>query len=550
MSNRDQKSRSPAVFELLEEAVTLLRRTPGTALLWYYAGAIPFWLTFLYFVADMSRSGLAREHLATSSLWVALSFLWMKCCHCLYTTELRAGLQLEPAEPWTWGRTTQMALAQIAIQPWGMYLRAIGLTILLPFVWISSFCLNVTVLGGAQDGEASVSWRAWKQARLWPWTAHALVLILYKFMLFVWINVGLLLGMGPTLLKTLFGIETMASRSAEATFLNTTFVVVSYAFTCMCVDPIWKAVYVLRCFYGESRTTGADLRLQLRAIQARSRPLLGLFLAGLLAGLAWPGAAHAEEAPPTAPTPAHVTVVDPVKLDSSIRNVLERREYTWRQPRPAAKEGEEESVVGSWLESIVKTISDMYSRMVHGIDKFIDWLRSLFHDRPANEEEGTVGAPAMRPWVYGLIVVSVIGLAWAAWRAWKTKAPEAVLATAVAAMPDLQSSDVVATDLPEDGWLRFAQELMQKGDLRLALRAAYLACLAHLGQRQLITIARYKSDREYDKELHRRAKSRDDLLSAFGENLLAFERVWYGEHEVTAEAYQRFSGNLERIRAC
>jgi len=82
------------------------------------------------------------------------------------------------------------------------------------------------------------------------------------------------------------------------------------------------------------------------------------------------------------------------------------------------------------------------------------------------------------------------------------------------------------------------------------LRASYLAGLAHLGQRELISIARHKSNLDYERELQRRARSREELLSAFDANLEAFERAWYGLHEVTRDMLTGFNANLERIRAC
>jgi len=98
--------------------------------------------------------------------------------------------------------------------------------------------------------------------------------------------------------------------------------------------------------------------------------------------------------------------------------------------------------------------------------------------------------------------------------------------------------------------LRLARELMEKGELRLSLRAYYLASLAHLGQRELIHLERYKSNHDYDRELQRRARGNGALLSAFDENLLAFERGWYGDHDVTPVTLDGFSRNIERIRAC
>ena len=115
-------------------------------------------------------------------------------------------------------------------------------------------------------------------------------------------------------------------------------------------------------------------------------------------------------------------------------------------------------------------------------------------------------------------------------------------------MPDLRSEDIVADQLPEDGWIALAREYAARGELTLALRAAWLAGLAHLGHRELINISRHKTNRDYDRELRRRARDRVPLLAAFEQNLTSFERSWYGNHEVTAERFNSFEGNLDQIR--
>ena len=127
---------------------------------------------------------------------------------------------------------------------------------------------------------------------------------------------------------------------------------------------------------------------------------------------------------------------------------------------------------------------------------------------------------------------------------------QTINAQTLPALPDLLSEDVAADQLPEDGWLELMRKSLADGQRRLALRAAYLASLAHLGQRELLTIARYKSNREYRRELQRRARSREALLAAFGENMEAFERSWYGDHEVSDTVLAEFTRNMETIRAC
>jgi hypothetical protein len=103
--------------------------------------------------------------------------------------------------------------------------------------------------------------------------------------------------------------------------------------------------------------------------------------------------------------------------------------------------------------------------------------------------------------------------------------------------------------LPEEGWLKMAREMMAQGNLRLALRAFFLAGLASLGAREMIAIASFKSNREYEAELRRRARALPALQTAFSQNVAAFDRAWYGQHAVSQEALQQFQANLEQIRA-
>jgi hypothetical protein len=81
------------------------------------------------------------------------------------------------------------------------------------------------------------------------------------------------------------------------------------------------------------------------------------------------------------------------------------------------------------------------------------------------------------------------------------------------------------------------------------MRAFYLASLSHLAARNLISIARFKSNREYERELRRRGHSFPELLSAFGENISTFEAIWYGRHEVNPDLVNQFAGSVERIKS-
>jgi hypothetical protein len=242
------------------------------------------------------------------------------------------------------------------------------------------------------------------------------------------------------------------------------------------------------------------------------------------------------------------------KIDQSLHEVLQRREFSWRAPREKGPLKEDNSWFGklrkdvaAWVEGVGKKIGAWVGKM---IKKLLDWL---FPEKKYTP--GQSGGGGFLSWfgsvraILTLLVVvgAILLIVMLARRRVPTSVAEAVPAEP---RPDLNEEHVTADQLPEDGWLAMARELMQGGQLRLALRASYLAGLAHLGHRELIRLAKYKSNRDYDRELQRRARANQPLLTAFERNLAVFERAWYGEHEVTTETLGDFTRNLERIREC
>jgi hypothetical protein len=325
--------------------------------------------------------------------------------------------------------------------------------------------------------------------------------------------------------------------SGEAV-LNTSFLAAVTGLTFLCVNPLVKAVYVLRCFYGESLVTGEDLRAEWRA---RLPAALGLALI-----LVFSGSNASAQAEATRSENAE-------RLNESIERVLERPEFAWRFPRGTRPEQLEED--RNWLQRQWDSFTAIVKRSGQKIREWYwkyrswvtDWLRSgRFRSR---DRGGSDWAGSVQLLVFAVLAGVVCVLVMFLWRAWRRrKTVGAVQAQAVPGVPDVADERVLATELPADGWLRQARELMEAGELRLALRAMYLASLSHLAQAELIRVASFKSNRDYERELTRRARHRDELLRAFGENVAVFERSWYGWHEVTREMLARFGANVERIQ--
>lgn len=283
----------------------------------------------------------------------------------------------------------------------------------------------------------------------------------------------------------------------------------------------------------------------------------------LLAAGAWlPLRLRAQEgakpaASPSAPAPPAVTPlaaphagIDPGELGQAINDVLKRREYAWRMPREkraAADKGWFEN----FMDSITGAVTATFRAIGRMMRRFNQWLDDLFRrDRNPLETDQSDHGFGISP---HLLLYALCGLVLAALTVllirWRRNRPAPVAAgTAAGALPDLRDDAVTADQLPEAGWLAMARELMARGDLRLALRALYLASLADLAQRELLTIARFKSNREYERELLRRARQRGELRAAFGENITLFEKIWYGRYETTREGVDHFVGNLEKMK--
>jgi hypothetical protein len=554
-----QRQAGKPVLDLIEEAVGLLRTAPKSTIACYYIGALPFMLGLLYFWTDMSRGAFAYEHLARGSLGMAALFLWMKCWQAAFAAGIRAHVAAEPPPRWTFTRIRRLAIVQAAVQPLGLFVRLAALLITVPYAWVRAFYHNVTALGDGESGDVkAIVAAAWSQARLWPKQNHLALAVLTLFGFFVWLNVTIVICTLPALLKMFLGIETMFTKSGWGA-VNSTLFAATCAGTYLCLNPLTTTIYTLRCFYGKSVRSGDDLKTSLKllgdtAMRAAAMIAVGLF--ALAGGLR--AADTTSTAPPqpaqTAPV-APATPVDPGALDQSLDKVLKRSEFSWRMPRekdPHAEKG----LIEGFIDDVLNTIGDWFrsvGRWIRKIfDKLDEWLRPKEPKTPkgyglSGFDLGKVALAALYV-VIGAVVLVLIWLSWKAWRD-RRRQPE-LMSEAIAVMPDLASEDVTASQLPEDGWLRLAREMTEKGDLRLALRALYLAGLAHLGSRELISIAKHKSNLDYERELRRRARARHDLLTAFDENRSVFEWAWYGMHDVTHDLVNGFAANLERIRTC
>ncbi len=526
---------------MVEEAVHLLRMGPPGALFAYYVGSLPFVLGILYYWADMSKSAMAYEHCALGASVVALLYLWMKCWHAVFAAFLHAYLVGKDVPVWTWDRIRHLVVAQIVLQPYSLILLPIAFVLTLPYGWMSAFFHNVSYLGDGQHDLKTVFTRSREQAGLESGQNHRILLVLFSFGFFVFLNLATGIFLIPHLFKMLFGIETVFTLSRWC-FLNTTFLAVLVSVTFLCMNPLIKTVYALRSFYGLSRQTGEDLKTELR----RGKGGAGWAAALLILVLVVNGLAEERDVDTQKDVPAQ-------KLNEALDDVLQHPEYSWRLPREKIKTtGEESGFFGSFFDEVGVTLKKAWKPFKKLWNKFLDWVDDLFpkaKDKPKAQEREWDWRTSLQIVVFTILTATVSLLAILLFRKWKERGIRThhVASQAIVAKPNLNDEKVQASELPWEEWMALARELMAKGERRLALRAFYLASLAFLSHREWIGIAVYKSNRDYLNELGRRSHALPTLIDFFSQNVAVFEAVWYGLHPVDEVILGKFQENLHGI---
>lgn len=505
-------------LDLLEQAFGLLRRLPPAAWIAYFFGTGLFWLGFLYFWEEMTQSPLAADHVGVESLLLAVLLLAMFAAQSVFSIQLRR--VLEPGASVAFGR---LLLLQCLVQPTKLVVLPAAAVALLPFAPVAAFYQHCAALRPAD----LASWRTGlrqavrltRRAVAQTWTALGLFVI---FGALVWFNLFVLMAFLPELSRMLFGIESEFNRAGTNLIFSGTFFRISLAVTYCVLEPLWRAALVLRSFEGESISTGADLRRNLRLTAAAALLLCAL-----------PGQA--------APVP-----IAPPQLDRSIKQTLDRPEFAWRTPRAAQR-----PKIPGWLEALQAGTRSLFSSINNGLRTFFEWLEGLVNrNQSIDLSSGKAPGSGLRTSSYLLIAACVALIAGLAIRQWRTQPVAVAQVEAVTpAAVELADETLLPTDRPEDEWAALGRDLLNQGETRLALRALYLGTLAYVARQQWIQVHRGKSNLDYLRELRRRAKGLAGVETSFADNLRIYERSWYGEHLATPDLVQEFLTNLERIKA-
>ncbi len=557
----------------------------------------------------MSHSAFAANHAVWTSFVLAILFCWMKGWQAIYGQRLYAVRQGIEQQSVSFSEFLRICCRQMATQPWGIFLFLLCFPLMmLPFPWVNAYFQNHTVMGAQLKGR-ELQKSSLELAKKEKWQNYVLIWILSPWCLFqvlflsfglaallshfsgalglnletlgdipwffigiliiifgIWpacplglivaANILLLLMAVPYLLNTLFGIETVMLRSGYFWIANTTTLVTVSSGVYLLLDPLLKSAYSLRCFYGRSLQSGTDLLADLRPY-AKKVILLLFVVAGIIASppaMAEPGA----EAP---------FILTEQELDQAIQEVLQQPHFAWRLPKDHLQEiapdislgilgrffapvGRFFADIGTWLGQISKGARFWLSEQI----KFMfDWIEKLFGgDRERKDPESFDFADISKTLVIFLLVGVLLLLLLFLFKTFRRQRPvmEIIAEPLQTTIPDLNSEDTTADQLPEEQWLTLANEMLEKKEFRLALRALYLSTLAFLESQRLIVLKPFKSNRDYLLEIGRSSHATGELLPPFAENIKLFERSWYGNHQPGNAGMTRFQENSVLMRSC
>ncbi len=167
------------------------------------------------------------------------------------------------------------------------------------------------------------------------------------------------------------------------------------------------------------------------------------------------------------------------------------------------------------------------------IEDLLEWLRSLF---PRGTRMSPGGSPRVSRWT--LVLVGVLCLAVLAYVAWRVRGGRRVggksaKREARVVLGERLEADQTASDLLDE-----AERLARAGELRGAIRKAYVALLCELGDRGVVRLAQHKTNRDYLDAVRRAARPRlyTEMLPLTSD----FELHWYGLRAASDADWESF----------
>lgn len=216
---------------------------------------------------------------------------------------------------------------------------------------------------------------------------------------------------------------------------------------------------------------------------------------------------------------------------------IEERVAELQNPGPAgsskASDKERLSQILQRPEYRTKSVSN--SAFVRLLDRFLRWIARMF-GRQMPSPSGTAATSVSTVLQIFVVALALAVLAYVArlllprlWRPSRKK--RSAKAEARIVLGERLEPEQSAVDL-----LSEAETLARNGEVRAAIRKAYIALLVELGDRKLLSLAQHKTNRDY----LRSVRSIPSLYPLMGRLTDSFERTWYGFAHANLDDWQNF----------
>lgn len=177
------------------------------------------------------------------------------------------------------------------------------------------------------------------------------------------------------------------------------------------------------------------------------------------------------------------------------------------------------------------------------LERFMRWLRSWL-PKPKPISPGSAGVVTrVAQWVVILLALAVIAFAARLLlprvmryrRPKKTRKEKARIVLGETLEPDQSARDLLSE----------AEALAGRGELRAAIRRAYIALLVELGERKIISLAQYKTNRDYLRAM----RELEPLYRNVKQMTDSFELHWYGLAQADETDWQEFRSAYDHALA-
>ena len=256
----------PSYIQVAEDAFLLLKNAPASVFTVYFLGTCPFALMLIYFIADTTRNPFAELNLATNTLILVATYLFMKLCQVAAVRKLRQLFYNTPAQPTT--PSWKVLLRQSSFHAWGFIILPIAGLFTVPFAHAFAYCQNLITQDTSNTlASREITKSAWRYSKDWVKQNVLLISLIHLVIFVVFINTTILILTGPFLMKMILGIDTKLIFGGFAIF-NTTLMSICAAITFVITDPFVKACYIVRSYYLDARNSGQDILLALEEMKS------------------------------------------------------------------------------------------------------------------------------------------------------------------------------------------------------------------------------------------------------------------------------------------